>query len=79
MIEPRHFNLNDNNTIHASLPLLSLGEDTKRLCWETLHGKQKKFYAHAMIYPWRCIATRGRVCLCTHVDRKRKRFTMRLM
>jgi hypothetical protein len=21
--------------------------------------KQKKFYAHAMIYPWRCIATRG--------------------
>jgi hypothetical protein len=41
--------------------------------------KQKKFYAHAMIYPWRCIATRARVCLHTLVDRKWKRFTTRLM
>ena len=30
--------------------------------------ENKKNYAHAMIYPWRCIATRGRVCLCTLVD-----------
>ena len=34
---------------------------------------KKKFYTHAMIYPWKCIATRGRVCLCTLVDHKRKR------
>ena len=40
--------------------------------------KTKKFYAHAMIYPWRCIATRG-VSPRTLVDHKRKRFTMRLM
>ena len=26
-------------------------------CWKTLHGKQKNFYAHVMIYSWRCIAT----------------------
>lgn len=48
-------------------------------CWESMHGKQKKFYAHAIIYALRCIATRGRVCLHTLVDRKRKHFTTRLM
>ena len=48
-------------------------------CWEMLHGKTKKIYAHGMIYPWRCIATRGRVCLRTLVDRKRKRLVTRLM
>ena len=48
-------------------------------CWEPLHGKQKKFSTHAMIYPWRCIARRGRVCLRTLVDRKQKRFTTQLM
>ena len=36
--------------------------------------KTKKFYAHTMIYPWRCIATRGRVCLRTLVDRKAEAF-----
>lgn len=41
--------------------------------------KRKKFYAHAVIYPWRCIATRGRVCLCTLVDHKRKHFRTRLV
>ena len=30
---------------------------------------EKKIYAHAMIYPWRCVATRERVCLRTLVDR----------
>ena len=44
------------------------------ICWETLHGKQKKFYAHIMIYPWSYIRTRGRVCLHTLVGRKRKHF-----
>ena len=34
---------------------------------------QKKIYAQAMIYPWRCIAMTGRVCLRTLVDRKRMR------
>src|SRR5215216_6058636 len=45
------------------MPLLGI------VAWKT-----KKFYAHVMIYPWRCIATRGRVCLRTLVDRKRKHF-----
>ena len=35
--------------------------------------KTKKFLRTRKIYPWRCIAMRGGVCLRTLVDRKRKR------